>query len=287
LAPALVGAVRGVVDPATPASASPPPPTASPPAELRALESKMEQLPVNSERYSQIIHVTATRHTGRHRRHIKRVSVTETEVGEVSLLPLQARLFKSSDPGKPVAIAIGSTLYSYSATFARKDGGRPWIELSGVGAGILFPYHGDPTEEVNAGGTGSYAGLINLLTTASGKVDVVGPAQISGQQTTEVTAVVDPLALIKGAPQAEIRKHPLRERLTAFLTESGLPLRVGTFMHLGPVALAETTEILALNVPVSVTAPPASETISEADFLKLVRRESKRRGTGFSLETPG
>jgi hypothetical protein len=87
----------------------------------------------------------------------------------------------------------------------------------------------------------------------------------------------------------EIEKHPLSQRLTVFLTESGLPLRVGSYMHVGPVALAETTDILALkalNIPVNVTPPPASQTIDEAEFLKLLRGKHTRGGTGFSLEPP-
>jgi hypothetical protein len=157
LALALLAATRGAADLAAPASASSPAPAAGPPPELVALEAKMEQLPVNSERYSQVAHLTATRHTGRHHKHLERASVTETQVGEVSLSPLEGRTFKNGDPRKPIAIAIGSTLYTYSAKIARKDRGRPWIQLNGVSAATLFPYHGDSSEEINAGGAGSYA----------------------------------------------------------------------------------------------------------------------------------
>jgi hypothetical protein len=288
LVAALLGAVRGAAESAASAIASTVAPAASLPPALLALEAKMARLTVTSERFSQTVHATATRHIGGHHRHVKRVSVNETELGEVSLSPLEGKLFRNGDPGKPIAIAIGLTLYSYSPTIASKDRGRPWIEMKGVSAAELFPNHGGSNEEINAGGTGSYAGLINLLTTAvAGTVSVVGPVQVDGQQTTEVSAVVDPLALVSGTSKKEIQAHPLLLRLTAFVTESGLPLRVGFFFHLGPVAVAETSDILAVNIPVSVTAPPANLTIDEAEFLKLLRGKRTPGGTGFSLEPPG
>jgi hypothetical protein len=287
LAPLIAGSIVGVAESAKPVRASALAPTASAPPELTALEQKMKQLQVNSERFSQTLFASGTRHVGKHRGRIRRVSVTQTEGGEVSLVPLEGKVFKNGDQAKPTTIAIGSTLYSYSTTIAAKDRGRPWIQLTGLSAAILFPFHGDSSEEVNAGGTGSYAGLINLLNTATGKVDLVGPSQVDGQQTTEFAAVVDPLALIKGVSKKEREKHPLSERLTVFLTEGGLPLRVGRYMHVGPVAVAETTDILALNIPVNVTPPPPSQTIDEAEFLKLLRGKRTRGGTGFSLEPPG
>jgi hypothetical protein len=287
LAPLIAGSIGSVAESAKPARVSASTPTAAAPPELTALEQKMKQLQVNSERFSQTLFASGTRHVGKHRRRIKRVSVTQTEGGEVSLAPLEGKVFKNGDQSKPTAIAIGSTLYSYSPSIAGKDRGRPWIELTGLSAAILFPFHGDPSEEVNAGGTGSYAGLINLLDTATGNVDLVGPSQVDGQQTTEFAAVVNPVALIKGVPKKELEKHQLSERLTVFLTDAGLPVRVGTYMHVGPVAVAETTDILALNIPVNVTPPPLSQTIDEAEFLKLLRGKRTRGGTGFSLEPPG
>ena len=282
-------------------SASPPAsastsPTSLPPA-LQALEQKMEQLQINSERYSRTIRSTGTITTERRSRHGKRVSrrkhvsLSVTERGEASLSPDEGQVFIAGHTRRPSLLAIGSSLYSYSAKVARTDGGRPWIRLDSSGAvsvATVFPYHGE-AREVSFGGSGSYAGLINLLATAVGQVEVVGPATIEGQQTTEFTATVEPLSLIKGLSKktlALIRGHFPSEQLAVFITEAGVPLRVSSSMRLDSSAISETTDILAVNIPVKVTRPPARRTISFAKYIKLISRKHKRGG-GVVIETRG
>jgi len=113
-------------------------PASLPPA-LQALEQKMEQLRINSERYSQTTHGEVTVSVKRHGKHgertsgRKRVSLNHTELGEASLSPSEAEVI-DGNTRKPILIAIGSTLYTYSATLARRDGGRPWFRFNGHGA---------------------------------------------------------------------------------------------------------------------------------------------------------
>jgi hypothetical protein len=288
LAAALLGAVAGPADSAT--TPVPAPTVASIPAAVQPLVAKIEQLPVNSERYSETTHAAATvtvkLRNGKHRK--RSTHISKEAFGEASLAPLAGKIFKKGDSGQLSAIGIGSTLYAYSASIARKDGGRPWVRFDGASAGALFPFHGGavPRFEVSAGGTGSYAELIDLLATAAGNVSVVGPASVDGQQTTELAAVVKPLALVKGVSQKET--EALSVELKVFVTESGLPVRVIRSQHFGPIALSDTTDVLAVDTPVSVKAPPASRTISAAKAMKLLPEKSKgagkeEGGTGFKL----
>jgi hypothetical protein len=269
-------------------------PATLPPA-LQALEQKMEQLQINSERYSRTIRSAETIATERQSRHgkrisrRKRVSLSLTELGEASLSPDAGQVFIAGHTRRPSFLAIGSSLYSYSPKAARMDGGRPWIRLDrpdATSVAAIFPYHGQ-AREVSLGGSGSYAGLINLLATAVGQVDVVGPATVDGQQTTEFTATVEPLSLIKGLSKknlALIRKHFPSEQLEVFITEAGVPLRVSSLMRLGSSTFSETTDILAVNIPVKVTRPPARRTISFAKYIKLISGRH-RRGGGVVIET--
>jgi hypothetical protein len=287
---AAVAAPAPAADAAAPAPAVPSPTVTSIPAPVQPLVAKIEQLPVNSERYSETTHADGTltvKVHGKRRKETKHL--TKVLFGEASLAPLVGKTFRKGQSGPLSTIVIGSTLYSYSPSIARKDGGRPWVRLTGLGSGGLFPFHGGlaPRVEVSAGGTGSYAELIDLLATADGNVKVVGPATVDGQPTTELTAAVNPLALLKGGSPKEIQS--VTEALTVFVAESGLPVRVIRSTHLGPIALTETTDVLALNVPVAVKAPPKDKTIGEAKLMKLEGGKGKggegsgEGGTGFKL----
>jgi hypothetical protein len=211
--------------------------TSLPPA-LRALEQKMEGLRVKTERYSETIRSISLRtgsglkaHSGR-TRYSRAFHVDVVELGEVSLLPEEGEIFTDADR-RPVALAIGSADYIYSPSIERRDGGRPWVRLSGsagvaVGVGPFFPYHGE-SWKLNPSGTGSYAELISLLATAVGNVTVTGPAMVDGQRTTEFTAVVQPASSVKGLSEKElasIKNQRYSEKIDVFLAESGLPVRV-------------------------------------------------------------
>jgi cytochrome c2 len=247
----------------------------------------MEQLRVNSERYTQTIRGGAIVGVNPHGKRVRR-SLDTSELGEVSLSPAEGQVFAGADRSRPNLIMIGSTLYDYSPKIARQDGGRPWIRSRSpdfADGDPLFPNHGHPGE-VNLGGTGSYAGLINLLATAFGPVGTAGQATVDGQMTSEFTAVVEPLRLIKGlSPKVlkRLRRHRAAEKLEVFVTESGLPLRVTASIDTSSSSVSETVDILAVNVPVNVEQPPARQTIDEAEFIKLLRR--KHALGGFLITT--
>jgi hypothetical protein len=277
--PLLTVALLGTI--AVPAGAATtvtsPPTVASIPAAVQPLIAKIEALPVNSERYTVTTHASGVKTVklpgGKRRKVSKSVSMSAT--GEASLAPLAAKLYKKGSSGQLGSVAVGSKVYIYAPSPKHK--GRPWLRLGGVSAATLFPFHGqgDPAVEVNAGGTGTYAELIDLLATANGAVTVAGSSVVDGQQTTELEATVRPLALIRGTTSKE--GGELTEQLEAFVTETGLPVRVSRSERLSGISVSETTDILAVNVPVVVKAPPASKTISGAKVLKRLPSAPKTR----------
>jgi hypothetical protein len=255
---------------------------------LVMLEQKMRELQVNSERFSVITQgsVTVTNEAnGKLVGPSRHVSLDRSTQGEASLQPEEGEIL-SGNPSRPRGISIGSSTYIYEPDIAKYDGHRPWIRLDvshGVTAGEapIFPYHGE-SGEVKAAGTGSYAGLINLLGTVVGPVTVSGPVTVQGQTATEFTAMVEPLVLNGEIPPKELvllRKHVPPTKLEVFITESGLPVRVVGSLATSDLVSEQTTEILAVNIPVDIKRPPVRKTIGQA---QLDRLERSRHGKGGS-----
>ncbi len=284
-AAALLGVLAAPADSLV--SAAPPPPNvASIPAAVQPLIAKIAAQSVNSERYSTLTHAvgSVTRKLRNGKRHKVTEKISKQSVGEASLAPLAGKIFAKGASGALSTIGIGSTLYTYAPKLSGKDGGRPWLKLDGLSAASLFPYHGQdaPAIEVSAGGTGTYAELIDLLATANGAVQIAGAVMVDGQQTTELTASVEPLALIQGASAKEAAALPAK--LEVFVTESGLPLRVIRSQSLGPIAITQSTDILAIEVPVKVKAPPARKTLGGARLKKLLNSPAAgNSGTGLKI----
>jgi hypothetical protein len=278
LASGLLSATAAATDSAAaPVLSNPPQESPVLPPELVALEQKMGQLEVNSERYTEAT-TTAGRivlHVARGKRRTRATHSTSQFSGEVSLSQAEGELVGSD--GEPQQIAFGSALFLHWPALDREDGGRPWVRLEHGSAALLFPFHGGPSSPLQekAGGTGSYAGLIDLIATAVGTVEEVGPATVVGQQTIEFTVPIDPYALTKDLPSSVVGKLRARFhfRLDVFITEAGLPVRVVEVVsedHGGSDILSSsTTEITATEVPVSIQPPPARETISAAALKRL------------------
>ncbi len=234
------------------------------PAALQALEAKMSQLQVNSERFSELSRgevTIANRSNGRVVGRVKRMSVGGQLVGEASLAPQESEIFLGARH-VPWTIVIGSTIYTRDG-----HGRRRWLRRRDPPLARGFathPFQGTP-EEVDAGGTGPFAGLLNLLATATGPLVEGTPAVIEGQPTSEFSGTVEPLRLVKGLTDEDVsrlRRHPVLERLEVFVTEAGLPIRVVQSIHTEEFDDLSTTQILALNPTIDVTAPPARETSS-------------------------
>jgi hypothetical protein len=236
-------------------------PTARLPLQLQALEQKMQGLRFNSERFSSVSRgqITVVDETnGRPSRPAKHVSLDSDTIGEASVAPAEGAIFKVH-PRRPELIAIGSSLYERG----RSREHRPWVRSSAHGeapAASILQFQGGGEAELSLGGTGSYAGLFNLLGTATPPVIANGTAMVDGQATSEFTATVEPRALIKGLTVEDVHrfeKEPPIGTLHLFLTESGLPVRVVSKLHLHDLDESSTIEILSVNQPVSVKPPPA------------------------------
>jgi hypothetical protein len=255
------------------------------PPELQSLESKMAQLRVDSERYSITVrgsftsvseetsssstctpsgcHSTSRRHVT-HRRHR---SVNIALKGEVSLAAGTAELVSAG--GRHRLIVVGPNLYSFSPGRTHRSRARPWVHsrVRGVDPQSLvrglFPLHGNQRSEVDLGGRGPYAHLINLLATAVAPVLAVRSTTVDGQPTVEFAATVRPARLIERFSAKELAKIETgapQTRVQAFLTESGLPQRVVAISDSGSERIASTIDLLAVNPPVDVQPPPGSRT---------------------------
>jgi hypothetical protein len=247
---ALSGASAAPATAVTPAAA-PAPNVVNIPAAAQPLVAKIAHATVTSERYS----VTLTGS-------IRGKTTKKVTIGEASLSPLRAKLYRKGGSGPLAEVGIGSTVY-INVNDASLTGHRakPWVTASGTSASTLFPFHGGSSSEVDAGGSGPYAELLNLLATAS-DVQVVGPATVAGQQTTEITATAQPLALVNGGPTG-LSEAESSTRMEVFVSEAGVPLRVARTYGPDKNAPVETVEALALNVHVSVKAPPKRKTVSK------------------------
>lgn len=278
LALAILAMTTGIAGSATPVSSPVPP-------ELQALELKMEELQISSERYTRKtgISLTLSEESSSSNcpqslachptKPTKRVSHRRThfvieQAGEVNVPQKAAKTSIVHGKYGLRLIVIGLTTYYYLPGTVTPHG-RPWVRSKGHEADELFanmfPFHGGLTGEARHGGTGPYAGLIDLLGSAVGGVRIVGPATVDGQASTEFAAVVVPSGpFTDGGSRTDA--------LEVFITEAGLPLRVvQTSTDPSGDVTSNTTDILAVNVPVEVSPPPARLTISQARVEQLSR----------------
>jgi hypothetical protein len=260
-----------------------------PPA-LQELVAKMRVMHVTSERYGQSssTQVRQPRRTEHFR---------DALIGEVALSPDRGETFEPGPAAIPRELVIGSARYTYSSPLGGCDGGRPWVLEGPRSGGVLvvdgheqiepsrptappaqasLPFQAFPGERGH-GGSGPFAGLINLLETATEPVRSVGVATVDGQRTTEFTARVDPASLLVDVSERELpalqtrnedtlivqlHLRALPTQLHLFLTASGLPVRVSTSARIARTYLTgEQIDVLSVNSPVSIAAPPANQVI--------------------------
>jgi len=162
-----------------------------------------------------------------------------------------------------------------------------------------------------AASAGSPAGLFSKLIEELGEaqsIQEVGPATVDAQQVTEFTASIslakllspkqlegitksngslgELLSPIGSAKQRdEAKKHneeaatKLSEttvELELFIAPSGLPVRTSSVLGGRSEGIGVEEDILALEIPVVVHAPPARETIGEAQLAKLEKKHDRR-----------
>jgi hypothetical protein len=282
-----------------------PTPAVVPPA-LQALEQKMAQIRFNTARVSQRFVIGDLGSTagganlgsgvGRGK------SLITAGAGSIRFAP-SASLFTTHVelPGEhvPKTLAstgqvrnIGKTTYTYTPSVASFDGGRPWVrsqhkpppkpgsKAAQVAAVLaaLAPALAGPS----AGLAEPFAKLIEYL---GGAVSVSEGSSVTvdAQQTTEFTASLSIVKLLAGKLsrkqlakiEKESRKKPSEGivELEVFIAPDGLPVRTIGASAERTEGLGIQDDILALEVPFAIQAPPASKTIGEARLHEL---ESKR-----------
>lgn len=198
---------------------------------------------------------------------------------------------------------IGDDIYTYTPWVLRYDHGRPWVRSkqpssSQSDSGVV--------PEGLSDSSAPFAKLIEDVNSAL-SVQEVGPMAVDGEQVTEFTASLTMATLLPGKllesftkaltslsvssllePSGKSPKQQeeaksrnevdakkiseLSVEIELFVAPSGLPVRTNTVIGDRNEAIGSEQDILALEVPVDVHAPPASETISEAQLRKLRKR---------------
>lgn len=281
-AAALASGVSAMVSPTAGAAPATPVPVVAEPPALEVLEQKMEQLQLTSERFTEIEQGTSSitlPGRGRRKPQTHTTHVFQEHRGDVSISPREG-IVTSLTPVAPYAIETPSNFYLYARSIARSDHGRPWVRFDAKQATLfeLFPFHGGSSDEVSRGGSGPYAGLINLIDTAVAPATNDGQTTVEGQQATEFTVPVDGLGLVKSSGLKEfatVLGTAHQQQLELFITEAGLPLRVVIASSSRTPEFSssstQTTEVTSINEPLTdVAPPPAEQTIGEKRFLKLL-----------------
>ena len=309
----ICSALIGAVVPAAAAYASQPKAspsiaTASPPAippDLAALEQKMGELRVNTERFT-----LKTAVSGLKLPHGLGAILSLLELsisGEASRSPMASNITLKLAGHAAYVRQVGSTAYLYLPSFAPHDGGRPWIVAGTSEGGPLFggspgslydPVAGSQEEasplDALSNGDDGFAGLIKAVNGAL-SVSELGAGTVDGQSVLGFRAVLDPSAF-EPKPSKSVGQHPpikvrVRVRpvkptlgLEVFIAADGLPVHTvvtETTTSGGgrAVRLTATLDLPEINFPLVIEAPPASQTITQARFAAIEhkRHEHRRR----------
>jgi hypothetical protein len=288
---------------------SSPTPAVVPPA-LQALEQKLAQIRFNSLSFSTRVDLAVPSATATNGISITAASTHHIVISTTGVLSLSPQLLSSTstsegfDPAEAVGGTlaqerrIGASIYRYDPSVARRDGGRPWIRstrsrsaeelaaklapLSDVFSPLLGGLEGPkviPTE--------LFAPLQDDLDQAQ-SIREAGSATVDGQPTLAFTLTFSPAKLFKQVPSEERRRlaKPRKRRSTRsaaltvelWLTPNGLPLQTLTTYDAHGEGFTAQEDILGLEVPVLVHAPPGDQTIDQARLIEIERRRAKAIG---------
>jgi hypothetical protein len=283
----------GMASAAEPALASAPAPVPVPahaplPASLLALEQKMEELKVSSMRFSAETSFTVPRGNHGLLKPLKLLLPSGLS-GEETFSPAAGNVTFSLF-GHPFKLrAVGKSTYLYLRALARVDHGRPWVKLGPGGFFELFKVDGKhvkppKTSELKidqpALAEPPFTGLRKGLAGAE-EVRETGTGTLYGQPVTSFLAILEPEQLEHENDLASTsRRLPSSQQsmvtLETSLAANGLPVRTVIAERSEGLTLSATVNIPAINFPLVVEAPPASQTISIARLRELERRSRHR-----------
>ncbi len=257
------------------------------PPTLVALEQEMSELKITSLRFSLLTSVTVPPHDHGLAQLLKLLGLNDRSSGVVTTAPPAANL-SIEFFGVPLSIrVVGNTTYVYFHKLARLDHGRPWIKLGRGGLSELITVNGHPVSSKSGEPQPSepklaeppFGSLAKLLSEAH-EVRELAPATLAGQPVTRFLAVLEP-AQLKSTPLASASRTTLPPvppptiTLQVAFAANGLPVQTQITEVSAGLTTSATVEIPAVNFPLVIEAPPASQTISDAQLKKLEKKTKK------------
>jgi len=260
---------------------------ASIPPSLQMLEQKMGELKVTSLRFSEKTSVTVPHSEGKILGLLK-LLLGGGISGEETTSPPAGNVVLSLF-GHPLTFReVGSTTYFYLRALASKDHGRPWVKLGPGGLAELITVNGkhvkapkiaEPKIGEPALAEPPFEGLRKALDGAK-EVRELGTGTLYGQPVTSFLAVLEPEQLKREHLASVARLEapappPPTATLEVSLTQNGLPVRTVITEHDQGTVISVTLEIPAINFPLVIEPPPASQTITIRELRQLERQARK------------
>jgi hypothetical protein len=256
----------GVAPLALPAAAG----ASAQPAALQALEQKMSSLQVSSERVDAAVSISAGK-LPRKLRALRGLSVVDSV--EASTTPPAASLTTKARGRTVTARVVGEDVYIDEPALAPRDGGRPWVEESAA-AGGKSP---DASSGVGGGSSTPFESLASTLS-AGTHVRELGTSTIEGQPVKGFAMKIAPEKLEDSQLPSKLRASVRRSHLSAtgkleeFIAADGLPVRSVETLRIGSIRLKVSADILAVDFPLTISAPAASETITLSEVALLKKK---------------
>jgi len=257
------------------------------PPSLQALEQKMGELKVTSLRFSEKTSITVPHGEGKILSLLKLLLGAGIS-GEGTTSPLAGNVVLSLF-GHPLTLrVVGKNTYFYLRALGRVDHGRPWVKLGRGGLAELFTVNGkhlktphatEPKIGEPALAEPPFEGLRKALAGAK-EVRELGAGTVDGQPVTSFLAVLEPEQLKREHLASAARlglpaPQPPTATLEVSLTQNGLPVRTVITEHDQGTVISVTLEIPAINFPLVIEPPPASQTVSLWELRQLERQARK------------
>jgi hypothetical protein len=199
----------------------------------------------------------------------KGAAVINNQVATVQLKPKLLMNETSDVAGKTLQVRfIGDTGYVYLAQLAAEDNGRPWMSMTlsqaGAAIGVNLQQLFSQVEDLNPSRN------LKVLAAAN-DFKQLGRTTIDGQQAYgyqgSFSAAHLPSTFSKSLTQQLLgvlaRVGATREISTSYVTPAGRAVRTVTVLVTKSHGdIVNVQDLRGVNVPVSVTPPPASKTIS-------------------------
>ncbi len=206
-----------------------------------------------------------------------------TFTGELTASPAAAQVEITAAGRSETVLTDGEALYLRNAKLASKDGGKPWLKITRAEVDQLL--HSNPT--LNASGLAPdtahpYAGVAKVLSETK-DARSFGTSTVAGQSVTVFGGTL---------PAAKIAEEVFSRKLAAAVRDfhivlpgafrvdvnaQGIPVRSDTTLLLpGGVQLTSVVEITAVDTPVTITPPPAGETITATEAEKIVKADKAK-----------